>query len=580
MPNVVRPVTYTGTIQRLVVNELLAGEVTVELWGGGGGGGGNNEATGGSGGGSGYSQKTFSVVPGDVIDVAVGGGGSGGLTQAFGGTGGGAAGPSYIATGLIFNSRNPPAGPAPVYPQYNGAYVPWLNTYGVWEANSYEGVFDRTYTFTAPVSTNYVITSSCDNYGYVYIDGSLVLNVNGFRAIFQATVSLSAGTHTIRTQGINTDGPGSMGTTVVIDTSVDIINTRTTTGDWGSVATPVSYPNLWYSWMNDYAVLIPADPWTYTVNFPESSNYIWQIGADYGMTVQLDGTTIATIDGYIGSYYPPSPYEFSQYVTAGTHTVKIIPNNDGGTAGFALLVQGFNPNVFSGGAGGNAGPAGASGGGGGGGGATVVFLNNTVIAVAAGGGGGGGAGRSNGESATGGGSREAVGINNGQNGQAKDSDGGGGGGGGGGWGGGNGGAVNVAYDLGAYAGSAAGNLGDVTAEPVGRNPGVVGSFGAVGRGGVVSTRGTNGMASFNFNVNGLFVKSAGSWSPVQGTYVKQNGQWQLVKDVYVRQNGQWQLVEGAEDSAPNFVSIGDTLFGIDSRTYPPPPVPPPDPPPF
>ena len=563
MATVIRPVTYTGTMQRLVVTDLTAGSITVKLWGGGGGGGGNDVELGGSGSGSGYVEKTFSVVPGDIIDVAVGGAGTAGASLA-GSAPGGVGGASYLLSGFVFNSRSPPLGPPAVYTQFNPAYVPWLNNYGVWEADTYAGIFDRTYTFTAPTTTTYTLISSCDNYGYVYIDGSQVLAVDGFRAIYQTTVSLSAGTHTIRTLGINTGGPGSMGTTLVIDNANDILDTRITTGTWGGVAPTITYSG-WLPWFNEHAVSIPVTPWTYTINFPVSSSYVWQMGADYAMTVKIDGSTVASITDYTGSYELPSPFKVTQSVTAGNHTVEILPSDDGGTVGYALVIEEYNSNILGGAQGGNAGPSYPSGGGGGSGGATVVLLNGSVIAVAGGGGGGGGGGRdSAGQDAPGTAGRAGVGINSGQNGQNHPDDGGGAGAGGGGWGGGQGGVI-VGEGVGGPAGSAGGSLGDIVNEPVGRFS-TLGQYGIPGYGGLPTQSGQNGLAVFEFNISGLYVKDSGSWQAVQDTYVKANGSWSLVQETFVKQNGQWELVKGVDDAAPVFVSTGSNNFGIDSRS--------------
>lgn len=443
MAIVVRPVTYTGTLQKLVVTSWLAQHpITVELWGGGGGGGGTNQGRGGYGSGGGYASKTFSVSPGDIIEVAVGQRGGGGLTQAFGGTGGGAGGASLITPTTVFDMRS-------------------------------------------------------------------------------------------------------------------------ALGTWGGIAPAVSQPQFWLPWFNQHAVGIPTLPWTYTVNFPVSGVYVWQVGADYAMDTYLDGVLINSISGYAGSWESPSPVEFVQYVAAGNHTVQFVPNNDGGTVGYACVIQNYNQ-VWSGAPGGNAGPTGASGGGGGGGGATIVFLNGVAIAVAGGGGGGGGGGVTDGADSPGTAGRATAGTNNGQDGGSNVSDGGGGGGGGGGYGGGNGG-LPVYYDQGAGAGSAAGNLGDTTVEPTGRFPGVASAYGSVGQGGLVSAAGTNGLAAFSFDISGLSVKDAGVWKEVEDTYVKHNGSWSLVQEIYIKQNGQWVSVDGTENTAPIFVPATGT-FGVSSRS--------------
>jgi hypothetical protein len=445
-------------------------------------------------------------------------------------------------------------------------YASFLNQYGVWgEPGGYTGSFSRTYTFTAPVSGTYQIVSSCDNFGYVYIDGNQVLVAGDYTRVYETNITLSAGAHTITTLGYNTGGPGSMATTVsLVDEA--FFNLRTAVGTWGGIAAPAGATG-WYSWMNSNAVEIPTSPWTYSVNFPQTADYIWLLGADYGMTVKIDGSTVASITDYAGSYNAPSPVETVYPVSAGTHTVEIIPSDDGGTVGYALNIQQDVTISYSGAFGGNAGPVGFSGGGGGGGGSTVVFLNGTVIAVAGGGGGGGGAGNRanrNGGNAPGSAGRALATTTNGQNGGNNVQDGGGGGGGGGGYGGGNGG-IPVYYDQGGTAGSAGGNLGDVVAEPVNQNPGVASAYGAVGQGGSYTRNGTNGLAAFTFNAAvGPYVKDGGSWQQVQQTYVKNNNVWSPVQEIYIKQNGQWQLIAGST-APPTFQSLGNSNFGVAAR---------------
>jgi hypothetical protein len=94
----------------------------------------------------------------------------------------------------------------------------------------------------------------------------------------------------------------------------------------------------WQSWMYQHAVCFSANPIEYSVNFPVSGTYTFNMGADYAMTVSVDGTVVASLTDYGGSYTAPSPREFSVPVTAGTQTISIAWSDDGGTAGFALTI--------------------------------------------------------------------------------------------------------------------------------------------------------------------------------------------------------------------------------------------------
>ena len=90
--------------------------------------------------------------------------------------------------------------------------------------------------------------------------------------------------------------------------------------------------------MYQHAACFSANPIEYSVNFPVSGTYTFNMGADYAMTVLVDGVAVASLTDYAGSYATPSPVQVSVPVTAGTHTVSIAWTDDGGTAGYALTI--------------------------------------------------------------------------------------------------------------------------------------------------------------------------------------------------------------------------------------------------
>jgi hypothetical protein len=94
----------------------------------------------------------------------------------------------------------------------------------------------------------------------------------------------------------------------------------------------------WQPWMYQHAACFSANPIEYSVNFPVSGTYTFNMGADYAMTVLVDGVAVASLTDYAGSYATPSPVQVSVPVTAGTHTVSIAWTDDGGTAGYALTI--------------------------------------------------------------------------------------------------------------------------------------------------------------------------------------------------------------------------------------------------
>lgn len=222
----VKRFNYCGGTQSFTMPQGFSSSVEVYMWGAGGGvGGSDGGGPGGAGGAGFYLHSTINLNAGDEVKVAVGGPGFGGRSSSGGGAG--SAGGSFRQT--VFNSRNPPAGPAQVYFQSNRAYCGFLNAYGVWESNGSAGSFDRTYTVNFPISGYYVVESSCDNYGYVYIDGTLAVYTPGFGSTTSASVYVTAGNHSVRTYGVNTGGPASMGT---------VITTASLSGGTGGAAGP------------------------------------------------------------------------------------------------------------------------------------------------------------------------------------------------------------------------------------------------------------------------------------------------------------------------------------------------------
>ena len=154
---VVRPLSYTGTVESLTWTQGTNVPVRAYLWGGGGGGGGSDSNSGGttpggSGSGAGYAEVSFNLNSGDTIEVVVGGCGGPGASSVAG-SGGGFAGASYLTVGTIFNTRTAAASP-PTFAQFNSNYCSFLNTYGVWESNTRTRDFDRSYTVSFPSGGN------------------------------------------------------------------------------------------------------------------------------------------------------------------------------------------------------------------------------------------------------------------------------------------------------------------------------------------------------------------------------------------------------------------------------------------
>lgn len=214
-------------LQRIIWPSVGSASVTAYLWGGGGGGGGADDGQndrGGNGTGGAFSQKTFTINPGDVLDVAVGGFGTGGAGSA-GGAPGGTGGSGLFAN--LFNSRGA-AGSTPVT---NGAWSPFMNTWAVWGGSSDTYVYSQVVFF--PYTGYYTFTYAVDNIVTISLDGSTIISYAGFTANPPANtaVLVSAGNHTMAWTAVNTGGPRGIALTI----------TQSFSGANGSAAGPVPY---------------------------------------------------------------------------------------------------------------------------------------------------------------------------------------------------------------------------------------------------------------------------------------------------------------------------------------------------
>jgi hypothetical protein len=202
-------------------------QVTAYLWGGAGGGGGADDGVndrGGNGNGGGFAQKTFTVNPGDVLEVGVGGYGTGGQGSQ-GGAPGGLGGFGLRVD--LFNSRDA-AGSSAVT---NGAWSSFMNSFAVWGGSSDTYVYSQVINF--PFSGFYTFTYAVDNSVTIQLDGSPIITYAGFTDNPPATTStfVTAGNHTIGWTAVNTGGPRGVALTI----------TQSFSGANGSAAGPVPY---------------------------------------------------------------------------------------------------------------------------------------------------------------------------------------------------------------------------------------------------------------------------------------------------------------------------------------------------
>jgi len=253
MAEIIRATGFVNTLQRLVMPEGFQANVTAYLWGGGGGGGGNDSHRGGNGCGAMCSVTTFTVDPGDVIDVAVGGGGQAGGAGAGQGSHPGIPGPGYTTESTIFSTLELQGSSGPdrsIYKFSLNVYPTFLNTYGVWEqqlvhnyywANFYNysywynlPVFDHTVTVNFPTTRIYTFTGTCDNYFNVYVDGNEVLSGNNWPTVYNSQVLIPAGNHSVRIRGVNSGGPASIAVAITQSGVIDV----SYSGGYGGTAGP------------------------------------------------------------------------------------------------------------------------------------------------------------------------------------------------------------------------------------------------------------------------------------------------------------------------------------------------------
>jgi len=283
-----------------------------------------------------------------------------------------------------------------------------------------------------------------------------------------------------------------------------------------------------------------------------------------------------------GGQYLESTIDLTGNV-GNTLTIGVGGGGGGGSSGGGAAggTNGKSLTGYSGGRGGNSGPAPFSGAGGGGGGATVVLLNGTLVAVA--GGGGGGAGDGQHSTGTPGIATNSATSNTpgtlGENGADHSGDGAGGGGGGGGADGGRGGSGGSGDNggTGGYSGSS-GTSGTliVTSPASGRTPAGSPPSG-IANGASASSSGANGLAILVFTIGtDTYTKVGGTWKKIKakvdsdggsGIRFKKDGVWHNIKEVYAKIGGTWKAVFNAGiDFISNASGFGDNVGTASSGT--------------
>ena len=102
-------------------------------------------------------------------------------------------------------------------PRTDNGWCNFLNANAAWHP-SHPKDFNQGAEFQVPAKAYYTVTASCDNSGYVEIDGKRVVNINDFKGCWSGTVLLEAGNHWVQVYGKDTGG--NYGCAVSIDADV------------------------------------------------------------------------------------------------------------------------------------------------------------------------------------------------------------------------------------------------------------------------------------------------------------------------------------------------------------------------
>lgn len=102
-------------------------------------------------------------------------------------------------------------------PRTDDGWCNFLNANAVWPVNHPKD-FNQGTEFQVPVKAYYTVTASCDDNGYVEIDGKRVVTIKDFKSCWSGSVLLEAGNHWIQVYG--NDNKGNYGAAVSVESDV------------------------------------------------------------------------------------------------------------------------------------------------------------------------------------------------------------------------------------------------------------------------------------------------------------------------------------------------------------------------
>ena len=189
-------------------------KISVDIVGAGGGAGGWDGVAakyGGNGGNGIKMSATITVIPKEVLRIYVGCGGVGGGTtnndfktkqkSIFRNPNDSILPIIVDKTSLLASTVFPSAGAT------NNGWVKFLSNNNVWNSTLGNKIDNVNFSVTFPRTAPYIVSCSIDNYGYIKIDDTLIVDVPGQKNVFSKCTPLLKGMHTITAYGYNTDGP-------------------------------------------------------------------------------------------------------------------------------------------------------------------------------------------------------------------------------------------------------------------------------------------------------------------------------------------------------------------------------------
>jgi hypothetical protein len=505
MPTIIRPAGFTGTIQRLVVNNTINGVCNIVAWGGGGGGGSRaywdgsssyitQPTLGGNGSGSNFAYTSISADVGDVIDVIVGGPGIAGRptstqpsTLSIPGRSGASLFPDLLWT-LIH--AGPGQGTNPGFENIQLTFgepddCEFFLNHGAWDVSAVDTTrFNaREWTVNFPTTGWYTFIMSADTTGTMRFDNNAFMSSDSSKTVKFKQAFVTAGDHLVYVAAQSSRG----------GTNTRGVAAAILVGQWFVDGETFTFPSTSYAGGGGGRPGLA------------SSSGGGGGGGGGATVVRKNGVVVAVAGGGGGgggggalSYFTPG--NFVPECNAPGELISITPT------------QGGTPPVSPG--------AGGGGGGGGGGFSNISELNAGQY----------GSPRGTEQAAFGG----SYGYSFGD---------------------------DTEYISGNFQLPARNPNNNLYWNAARGKGGTGGEFYA-------AQNGDSGYAVLEFEQTGVSVQVDDTWRSVNTVWIQQNSQWREVQQVWMKVNGVWQRTLGTNNSAPSFQNVYSNVGSIiGTNTY-------------